>query len=173
MMKPTLITIVVALTILGCGAVARVAEPAGVYDELTVEDYAAAEDHFAGEDVDGGVGGTKVRADLPAPNPFVTVYWNDVRCQELLIRRDGCLIAIGVIGTLTGTGGVAAALQKDDSKSVKQGIGYATLALAAAEGALTLAVSQMNDRFEKNCRKERPASEESAARDKEIDGGVQ
>jgi len=141
----------VAILALGCGSVARVAQPAAVYSEVTVDDYSEAEDHFAGVAAGGGPKGV-----YSPVNPIVTTYWDDEKCQQLVNRRDGCLIAIAAIGALTGAGGLTVALPTDASKDTKTAVGYTTLALAATVAGLTLAVSQMNTKLGYWCRLERP-----------------
>ena len=71
------LTLALALCLCACST-ARVAAPAAIYGSVTPDEYAAAEEAFA-----GGTG----------PMPSIVEYWNDARCQELLDRRDGVLIA--------------------------------------------------------------------------------
>lgn len=162
------IVVLLPLFLLGCGSVARVAQPAAVYDEVSVETYAAAENSFAGVEAAGEVRVT---------------YWSDEKCQQMTDKRDGCLIAIAAIGAVTGAGGLTVALPTDASKNTKTVVGYTTLALAATVAALTLAVSQMNTKLGQWCRLERPVPDEHPAADEvelapppdelsAIDGGV-
>jgi len=162
-MKPTLITFLATLTILGCGGpVARVAEPAAVYDQITVEEYTAAEEHFAG--------GPKVMASM-AENPFVDLYWNDARCQELLDKRD-LLAKLNLgLGVLTGGSGLTTVIPKDMEKEKKEAMeitfGSLTLGFGVATAIIAGTIKSMTARYEQNCRTERPAPDEHPASDEE------
>lgn len=151
MKRHLLILAALAVITASCGSVARVAQPAAVYSEVTVEEYENAENSFAGVAAGGGPKG------MYSPvNPVAITYWSDEKCQQLVDRRDGCLIAIAAIGALTGAGGLTVALPTDASKDTKTAVGYTTLALAATVAALTLAVSQMNTKLGYYCRLEQP-----------------
>jgi hypothetical protein len=168
MMKPTLITIVAALTILGCGAVARVAEPAAVYSELTVEEYSEAEAHFSGTE---GV----------MSSPFVSIYWTDERCQELLDKKDNVSYVLVGLGVLTGGSGLTSVIPTDMEEKKKESyqiaFGSLTLALGVADAVLVGVVKTLSTRYEQNCRTERPAPAMKPMQpvevEAEVDGGVQ
>lgn len=136
---------VFALVLLaGCGGVARVAAPALPFETVSPHDYAAAEAEFAG-------GQPEVQV----------VYWTDARCQELLDRRDALVIAAATLGGITGAGGLTTVIPKDaDADERRQwdlGLGISTLALGTTASALTLAARALSERYEQNCRTERPA----------------
>lgn len=165
----------------GCGGnVARVAEPAAVYDEVTVEEYAAAEASFAGSE-------DKSAAFPPPPPPRDSgVYWNDERCQELLNKRDAISNTLLGLGVLTGGSGLTTVIPKDMEKEKKENLqvtfGSLTLAFGVADAILVGVVKTLSTRYEQNCRTERPEPPEHPASDEvdlapmpeefEVDGGV-
>jgi len=155
-----------ALFLASCGGhVARVAEPAAIYDTVTASDYAEAEEHFAG----GAVGGPKV---LPAmANPFTNIYWDDARCQALLDKRDISSAMVLGFGGLTGAGGIAMLIPKDATDEERNrwnlGLGISTLAVATTATILGALVRSWSNVYEENCHTERsdepyehPASDE-------------
>lgn len=150
-----------ALVLVGCGGVARVAAPALPFETVSPHEYAAAEAEFG-----GGVGEAPV------------LYWTDARCQALLDRRDGLVIAAATLGGLTGAGGLTTVVPKDlDEDERRQwdlGLGISTLALGTTASALTLAARALSERYEQNCRTERPVPPEHPAADEEPvgDGGI-
>jgi hypothetical protein len=157
----------VALTLLGCGGVAKSNNPSAIYEVEVVDatTYAAAEAHFAGGDVQ------------PAPSPFTTTYWSDERCQELLDKRDAMVAATAGICGLTGASGLGTVIPEDASKAMRLGFGITTVALGTVCTSLTLASRSLTARFEQYCSTvpppaptpvEHPASDEV----EEADGGV-
>jgi hypothetical protein len=152
--------VVVVAALLGCGGVARVAAPALPFETVSPHDYATAEAAFAG---------TPPEAPMP--------YWNDARCQELLDRRDGLLIAAATLGGLTGAGGLTTVVPKDLDKEEQErwdlGLGISTLALGATASAVTMAAHALSERYEQHCRTEAPAHPAADEFDAQAqDGGV-
>lgn len=172
MKRHLLVFAALAVITASCGNVARVAQPAAVYNEITADDYAAAEAHFSGSE---GI--------APPPPPPVDLYWNDERCQELLDKRDAMAAVTAGICGLTGASGLGTVIPEDASKEMRLGFGLTTIALGTVCTSMTLATKSLSNKFEMYCSVERPVPAEHPASDevelapepdefKDADGGV-
>ena len=153
---------VFALCLAGCGGVAKVNDPDAVYEVTVVdaETYAAAENHFAGSE------------DKAMVTPYVTTYWNDERCQELLDKRDALVAIAASLGGLTGLGGLTSVIPSDMPDDKRQdmqlGLGITTVGLAAAGTGIVIASKSMTTKFEMYCSTQAPVPYEHPAED-EVD----
>jgi hypothetical protein len=160
----------------GCGNVARVATPiSSSHSQITPTEYDLAEAEFG-----GGL--------MPMPAEFDR--WTDARCQELLDRRDALVISAATLGGITGAGGLATLVPKDataeERKEWDLGLGISTLVSGATASTLMLVAKTLTERYEQNCRTEKPVPAEHPASDEEpraegvrsgslepVDGGVE
>jgi hypothetical protein len=143
----------VSLLTTGCHPIAHALTPiSSSHSQLTASEYDLAEAEFGG-------------GAVTVPEP----YWTDVRCQELINRRDGLLIAAACLGGLTGVGGLASLIPKDATEKEKDdwamGLGISTLGVGITASTLTFAAQTLTRKIEENCRVEKEAPEVS-------DGGV-
>jgi uncharacterized protein YceK len=126
-----------ALSLSGCGSVARVAAPVAAHEVVSSAEYAAAEEEFGG-------------GAIVAPAGAVSL-WTVERCQETLDRRDALVAVTAGLGGLTGAGGLATVIPEDASRDMRLGFGITTVVLAAATTAMTVAIKSLSDRFEMWC----------------------